>query len=83
MADRSAFAQGYGGTKPELNAGLRCVVPARPLRQPCMVVDSLAPARSALQAFGSAELLSPLPARLKSVRRLISFDLWLPSHGTS
>jgi hypothetical protein len=27
----------YGGTGPELNAGLRCVVPARPLRQPCMV----------------------------------------------
>ena len=53
----------------------RCVVPACPLRQPDMVLDSLAPARSALQAFGCAEFLSPLPKRLKSVRRLIRFDL--------
>ena len=71
---------GYGGTRPELNSGLRCVVPARPLRQPYMVLDSLAPARSALRAFGSAKFLSRLPSALKSVRRLISFDLWLPSH---
>ena len=29
-------------------------------------VDSLAPARSALRAFGSAEFLSPFPKRLKN-----------------
>jgi hypothetical protein len=29
-------------------------------------VDSLAPARSALRAFGFAEFLSPIPNRLKS-----------------
>jgi len=34
-------------------------------------LDSLAPARSALRAFGSAEFLSPLPKRLKSALKSV------------